>query len=146
MAENDAARLRRNLVGADAIEEGIGVGPVTSNLAKVERSMSPTRSRTASASCLDGLPPVRAAEGEVLALAGFVVPARPLPAEDLLELRATRFQLLMQRRTAQLAADLVLLGRLVAVIHVVIVGDRHFGGVVLASPSCRSGADRIRAC
>ena len=69
------------------------------------------------------------------ALAGRVVPARPLPAENLRELRAFAFS--ASRAAADLrkfAPHLVLLGRLVAVIHVMIVGDRDFRGVVLARP------------
>ena len=42
---------------------------VTSNLEKVERSIRPTRSRTASASALYGIPPVRSPEGDSARLA-----------------------------------------------------------------------------
>ena len=83
MAQNDAAALGWDLVGADAIEEGVGIGTPYFEFGESgeihEANILAHRERFR----LDGFPPVRAAVGEVLALAGSVIPAGPFPAEDL---------------------------------------------------------------
>src|SRR5262245_34006833 len=69
-----------------------------------------------------------------LALARGIVPARPLPTEDLGELRARSFQSVMHRGGPESAPDLVLLARPVAIIHVFVVGDRDRHRIVRGRP------------
>src|SRR6516162_3335072 len=69
-----------------------------------------------------------------LSLARAIVPARPLPAEDLGELRAGSLQPAMQRGGPEPAPDLVLLARLEAIIHMFIVGDRDRRRIVRRRP------------
>src|SRR5215470_8926007 len=69
-----------------------------------------------------------------LSLARGIIPARPLPAEDLGELRARSFQPVMQCGGPEPAPDLVLLAWPVAVIHVFVVGDRDRRGIVRRRP------------
>ena len=134
VAEDDAAILRRDLVGADALEEGVGVlarDLVLGEGRKIHQSHAIANGEGFFFHCRE---PVGALEGILLAFAALVVPARPLPAEDLRELRAFCLQLVIERGLAQPTAHLVLLGGLVAVIHVVIVGDGDFCRVVLGRP------------
>src|SRR5262244_4407372 len=70
----------------------------------------------------------------LLSLTRAIVPARPLPAEDLGELRARSFQPVMQRGGPEPAPDLVLFARPVAIIHVFVVGDRDRRRIVRRRP------------
>ena len=134
VTEDDAAILRRDLVGADALEEGVGV--LARDLEFGEGRKIHEAHAVTHRKCLflDRREPVGALEGILLAFAALVVPPRPLPAEDLRELRAFCLQLVIERGLAQPTAHLVLLGGLVAVIHVVIVGDGDFSRIVLGCP------------
>src|SRR4051812_9034692 len=123
MTENDAAVYRRDPVGADAIEECMSIRPLYIELGEGRKVHEAHPLAHRQGFRLDRIPPIGAFERILLARAGRVVPTRPLPPEHLLELGASRLEPVMDRGGTKLAPDLVLLAGLVAVIHVVIVGD-----------------------
>src|SRR5262245_49569477 len=134
VSEYDSPVPRRHPVGADALQKGKGVRPRHLEFREGRQVHEPDAVAHREAFLTDLPPPVRSLEGMRLSLARRIVPARPLPAEDLGELRARSFQPVMQRGGPEPAPDLVLLARPVAIIHVFVIGDRDRRRIVRRRP------------
>src|SRR5688572_7558129 len=134
MPENDAAVAARNAVCADAFEEGMCVLSCYLELGEGRQVHEAHALAHSQRFFLHCRPPVRAFEGKVLTLARLVVPARPLPAEDLAELSTLRPEPLVDGGRSQIPPNLMLLSRRQAPIHVLVFVHRDPGSIFLVRP------------
>src|SRR4051794_2482088 len=97
MAKNNPAIPARNLIGADAIEKAVGVFPLHLEFGKRRKVHQSDALADRQTFFAHWSPPVGAPKGKLFTFSRRVVPARPLPAENLTELRTFRLQLFIER-------------------------------------------------